>query len=264
MSTNRTGQANASSKAAGKGHAHDDVLSLNGGAPPRQALPTTDSSPAKHPEAANEELARWIGQKVLDGIADGSAILKRNWKSVALALVSATGLSTAVATLPLSQVREMDGYAPGLKPQRDCKAPLSRTSTSKEIDDFLADPSNYGNPQKDVWEISVSASGAFTGTQWFRKRGESPMRVTGYIANGDWIDGAIRGVKGHGAYHLEARNNEEIYRGTFTALECSLPQDTMIVCPYSLVPKDTPEAEAGLAGRVCRRYYGTETKVDTP
>lgn len=264
MSTNRTGQTNASSKAAGKGHAHDDVLSLNGEVSPQQASPTTDLPPAKHSEASNAELERWVGKTVLAGIAAAPEILKRNWKSVALALLSATGLSTAVATLPLNQVREMDGYSPGLKPQRDCKAPLSRTSTTKEIDDFLADPNNYGNPQKDVWEFSTSASGFLTGTQWFRKKGESPMRVTGYIASGDWIEGAIRGVKGHGAYHLEARNNEETYKGTFTALECSLPVDTMIVCPYSLVPKDTPEAEAGMAGRVCRRYYGTEAKVDTP
>jgi hypothetical protein len=263
---NKSGQENpVTPKSERKGRLHDSLLPLTQNLPlPEQttASPTVSGSSAKQPEMPDEELTRWIGRIVLKWSAAAWDYAVGKWRPIVLGLVGATGLTTAVATIPPSQVRDMDGYVPVLKPQRECTAQLSRVSTAKEIDDFLADPKNYGSLEKDVWEISVNASGEFKGTQWLRNRGNSPMRVSGYMANGDWIDGAIRGSKGHGTYHLEARNNEETYRGTLTALDCSLPQDTVIVCPYTLVPKDTPEAEVGLAGRVCRRYYGAEIKAD--
>lgn len=264
---NKTGRVDAvPSKTERKGRSHDSILPLVGQRSPlleaATASPTTPGISTKSPETSDSELALWIGRRVLEGIGAARDFAIAKWKPLALGIVGASGLTTGIAMMAPNQVREMDGYVPVLKPQRECTAPLSRTSTAKEIDDFLADPKNYNGIEKDVWEISVNAAGEFKGTQWLQNRGNAPMRVTGYIAKGDWIDGAIRGVKGHGEYHLEARNAEEIYRGTLTSLECSLPTDVVIVCPYSLMPKDTPEAEVGLAGRVCRRYYGAETKAD--
>ena len=269
MST-KTGQANASSsKTQRKGHPHDGLLPLNADTSCQNeettASPTMPGLSAKQPDDANKELALWIGRKVLEALVAGKDYLISKWKPIALSLFSVTGISTAVFTMPLNEVREMDGWVPTIKPARECKAPLSTVSTVKEIDSFLADPQNYGALQKDVWEISVNSSGEFKGVQWLRKRGNAPMRVSGYIAKGDWVDGAIRGVKGHGSYHLEARNNEETYRGTLTALDCSLPQDMVIVCPYVLTPKDTLESDVGLTGQVCRRYVSSaESKVGTP
>lgn len=266
---NKTGRVTASSsKTERKGHANGSLLSVNDvsrTSEEKNTSATIDESSPKQPNEAEQKIALWIGKKVLDA-ADAARIYAiGKWKPILLSLFGATGISTAVFTMPLHEVRQMDGWVPTIKPARECKAPLTTTSSFKEIDAFLADPQNYGDLQKDVWEISVNFGGDFTGVQWLRERGNAPMRVTGYLAKGDWIDGAIRGVKGHGSYHLEARNNEETYRGTLTALDCALPQDMVIVCPYVLVPKGTRESEVGLAGRVCRRYVSsTDSASATP
>jgi hypothetical protein len=267
MST-KTGRVTASSShTERKGPSHEDrVLPLNHDASSQnEATATTSSaisaSPAEQPDAPSGAAERIVVQIAINGFRAAKDYLFKNWRPIAISLVGATGIGATV--LPMNGVHEMEGRVPAIKPMRECKAPLKTTPTVEEIDKFLANPENY-DLQKDIWEYSVNSHGEFAGTRWLQTRGNAPMKVTGYLAKGDWVDGAIRGEKGHGVYHLEARNNEEIYRGTFTALDCSLPQDMMIVCPYALFPKDVPEREVGMAGMVCRRYVSSaDSKIAT-
>ena len=246
-----------------KGKSHERLLQMNSDASSLDAekstSPAISSSPATQvSEPEKDDVERLIGRKVIDAAKMAKDYLIQKWKPAALGLLGMGIVGVPVVLpMPMNEVREMHGWAPPLKPLRDCKKPLTSQSSIKEIDEFLANPENYGGLQKDVWEITVGQNGEFKGVQWLRTKGNAPMKVTGYLAKGDWIDGAIRGIKGHGSYHLEARNNEEIYRGTLTALECALPQDMVIVCPYVLTPTDTLESEVGLAGAVCRRYVSS-------
>jgi hypothetical protein len=204
--------------------------------------------------------ALFLGNKIL---AFGNGVLSAAMSSWKPLVISLFGLSSVGAVfvpgILMGDHREMVGYTLQLTPQRDCKVPLPKQASTKEIDDYLADPQNYTKAEKDIWDIYVDTkNGSFSGVQSLETRGNSPVRVTGFIADGDWLVGSLRGQKGRGAYYLNARNNENIFRGKATALDCSLPQDVVLVCPYVLAKPDIRELEIGLTGQVCRRFEENE------
>lgn len=156
-----------------------------------------------------------------------------------------------------TEVRDYVGYTPVLKPQRECSAPLPNAPSMTEIDAHLRNPTNYKDTnEKHIWRFTLDRhTEAVSGIQGLGTLTEQPIRVSGHLVDRDWIGGSVRGKKGRGTFYVNSRNNEDIYRGHMIALDCSLPVDVVLVCPYILGPADKiSDLDPFVKGKFCRRW----------
>ena len=184
-------------------------------------------------------------------------------REVAFGAVGAFGIATGSVAPDAwngisgnTYTRDYVGYTLALKPQRDCKDRLPTRPTATEIDSHLRDPASYAPNERDLWHLAFDKKREnIDGTQWLDTVGNFPMKVAGFFNDHDWMAGSLKSAKGRASFFLEARNNEDIYRGYMVALDCTMPVDVVLVCPYVLGPSDkVRDSDSFLQGRICRRW----------
>jgi hypothetical protein len=263
MSKKSNVSSEGSAAPANKNRESEHVLPLK---PEVKADEFTPAQSATTPSATSPEakpadpLATFLAAIIAPRLADAwrwvsAAVSKKAWAAV-IGAVSTVGLASGYAVLGnTAEVRDYVGYTPALKPQRECSKPLPNPPSMKEIDEHLRDPSNYTN-ETHMWRFTFDRqTEAFSGSQGLGTLTNQPIRVSGHLIDRDWIGGSIRGKKGRGTFNLNARDNEDIYRGYMIALDCSLPIDVVLVCPYVLGPAEKiTVSDPFLQGKYCRRW----------